>query len=290
MSTLTLSLLLGLLSSFFGALTNLLARQVMRFTSTRNYITLNFVLLTLMLLPFAPFFFQVRWSWQTFGLLALVALLDGAANYLYFLSFEISDAVTASSLLSLSPFFTLLLLPLAGPAQGALTARSVLGVVVIVAGIFTLNRAMQSAAPEGQRPAWQLKKLLAPTGASFFFGASVYLIKYLFSQGLTNPYSYYLLRAAMISLMMLVLIRPDLKWVSRPALGLVTGRLALVITQWMLLLYALDYGNPAVVKAVGDTSPLFVVAISAAFLKERVTRSKLLGVACILIGLVLLTL
>ena len=88
---------------------------------------------------------------------------------------------------------------------------------------------------------------------------------------------------------MTVMIRPDLKWVTSKRIFLISGRAIIVIGQWLFLLYALQIGNPALVKTVSDTSPLFVILIVFLLGKEKITVPKIIGSIAVMIGLVLIS-
>lgn len=284
-----LSLGLGILSAVFGAAANLSARRILTFTTTRNYIALNFGLMFLLLTPLVPFLFALPPSLPAVGLLLTAALIDAAANYLYFKAFEINDASTASALLALSPFFTLLLLPLFDLVHAAIRPGQVVGVLVIVAGVIVFSRAMPAA--ESRTAAYnRIARVGFPLLAALLFGANVYLVKILFDQAWSNPFTYYYLRAPFIAAIMLLTLRPRHDWLTRPRLRLAAGRSVLVIAQWLLLLYALQLGNPAVVKAASDASPLFVVLFAGALLNEPANRQQALAAALLVAGLVLLAL
>ncbi len=287
MDYLFISLSLGVGSAIFGALTNILAKKVVGFSSTRDYISINFMLIFFLMLPIAPLFFSVQPTLLALGLIVAAACIDGLANYLYFRAFEITDAVTASSLLSVSPLFTLAFLPIFEPKNGSLNALMVIGVIIITVGIFILNRShVNDHTPAF--PEQNLWKLLLPLLSALLFGANIYLVKHLFSQNFTNPYSYYLLRALVISILSFVLLKPAFKWVTLENISLTAGRGVVVIGKWLLLLYALDIGNPPVVKAVSDISPLFVILI-ALISKQKITSTQWIGTIGIITGLVLIT-
>ena len=84
-----------------------------------------------------------------------------------------------------------------------------------------------------------------------------------------------------------VVLRPKLGWLSRLRVVKLGGRLAFVIAQWLLLLAALQRGNPAVVKTLADTSPLFVVPLAGAVLGEKVGLRQALGATLTVAGMVL---
>lgn len=280
--------LLGLASALLGAAANLSARSLMRRVSPRDYLAANFALMALMMLPALPFLWQFRGGWPAAAVLGGAVLLDMLGNYLYFRAFELNNAATASALLSLGPLFSLLLSPLVAFAP-RLDWRSALAVLVIVAGIVLLQRE-SGAENAGGHPTTSHRgsRLLAPLGAALIFGATIFPAKYLFNQHLTNPYTYYFLRSLGIAALAQLFFRPDYRWLTRPMLPLTAGRAAIVLAQWLLLLYALQGGNPAAVKAISDASPLFVLLFGGVFLREKINSHKAAGVIAIIAGLTLL--
>jgi len=277
-----------LASAIFGALSNVLAKFVMGFAKARDYIAVNFAIIFLLQIPFAPFFFSIQLTFVSVLLVLAASLVDGLANLFYFKSFEINDSVTASIFLSLSPLFTLLLLPLIEFGENQFSRTDMLGVLVIVLGIIILNWEMQ----KGSGKKYQRKSIVAilvPILASLLFGTNIYLIKYILNQGIANSYTYYFVRAFIISILMFITLRPTLGWITSKRLGIAAGRSTLVIAQWMFMLYALQLGNPVIVKAVSDTSPLFVIVLAGLFLKEKFTSLKVVGAIIVIGGLILLT-
>jgi len=280
--------ILGLSSAALGAGANLSARSLMRRVAPRDYIPVNFMLMAVMMLPGLPFFWHFEGGLLTLAILAGTVLLDTLGNYLYFRAFEINNAATASALLSLSPLFTLLLTGLATFGT-ALTWTDILAVLCIVAGVVVLQREM--AAGDAISTSFQsgrYVRLLAPLGAALIFGATILPIKYLLSDQRINPYTFYFLRGPMIALLAQLFFRPNYRWLTRTTLPLTISRAAVVLAQWLLLLYALQGGNPAAIKAISDASPLFVLLFGGLFLQEKITRLKAAGVIAIVAGLVLL--
>jgi len=93
--------------------------------------------------PICPVFLSLQLSFLALTLVFLASLIDGLADFFYFSAFEINDAVTASIFLSLSPMFTLLLLPLVDIGQSAFSVTNGFGVLAIVAGLILLNSELQ---------------------------------------------------------------------------------------------------------------------------------------------------
>lgn len=282
------SLFLGLLSALLGAVANLAARSLMRRVAPRDYIPINFILMALMMLPGLPFLWQFDDGWFTIAILVGTVLLDTLGNYLYFRAFEINQAATASALLSLSPLFTLLL-SLVLVFTPAPRWNDAAGVLFIVAGVVVLQReiSIENSMITSVNTEHRMS-LLAPLGAALIFGATILPANYLFRQQLMNPYTYYFLRGPLIAVFAHFFFHSKYHWLKRSILPATIGRASVVLVQWLLLLYALQGSNPAAVKSVSDSSPLFVLLFGSLFLQEKITRRKAAGVVAIFIGLGLL--
>lgn len=243
----------------------------------RDFLTVNFLLLFVTLLPFAPFGFQVSWKLMAIVFIVLAAMIDTLGNYLFFRSFELTNAVTASTLIGLSPIFTLLFAPIFLPHGTKLQFHQILGVVIIVAGITLLSHPSTPANSVIISAKDQRKRNIFPISTALVFGTNIYLIKYLFDHQYTNPYSYYLIRVLIITLVTHLALKPNYKWVTFKSLQITWWRALCVLAQWMLLLYALAIGNPAIVKAIADSSPLFVLLVAVLLKKDTLSRNTIFG-------------
>lgn len=290
MAAFALSVLLGIMSAFFGALTSILAKQILKTVQTRDFLTINFLLLFITLLPFAPLGFQISFKAKAVAIIILAASIDALGNYLFFKSFEHNDAVTASTLIGLSPIFTLFFAPILSPQGFKLQVIQALGIVVIVIGITLVSQYSLSISSITRPTSKRDRRLIFPSLTAIIFGGNVYLIKYLFDQHYANPYSYYLFRVLMITLITYFIFNPNHRWLSPKNLYVTWGRALCVLAQWMLLLYALKVGNPAVVKAISDSSPLFVVLIVLFLFKEKPSRKTIFGSLLITLGILMISL
>lgn len=276
---------LAIFSAISGAVANLLARTVTRFAPTRDVLAINFGLMFLILLPAAPFFLRLDWRLVSVGTLLAAAGIDLAANYFYFRSFEELDAITASSVLSLSPAVSLFFVPLFRIGSD-IPAYGFAGIILVSGGLVILSREArnhgESAAGKAGRAIW------LPLAAALLYGFNVFVIKVLFDHGWTNPYTYYLLRAFLIAAVWFALFKPDHRWLTRRALLVTSARLTVVIAQWMALLAALALGHPAGVKALADSSPLFVLILNFFLTGEKINVRQALGALVILAGMSLI--
>lgn len=273
---------LAILSSIAGALANLLARRVARFAPARDYLAVNFGLMFGLLLPAAPFFWRLELRLDALAVLLAAALIDLAANYYYFRSFEALNTVTASSLLSLSPAVALFFLPLF--RMGAdIRWYGYAGILLVSAGLVLLSRGAAKGVPiPGSR---SVRAVWLPLAAALLFGLNVFVIKLLFQRGWCNAYTYYLLRALIVAVVWYILFKPAHGWLTRATLWFTLGRLVVVIAQWMFLLAALNLGNPAGVKALADTSPLFVLVFSGLVTGERIHKWQVFAALILLAGM-----
>jgi drug/metabolite transporter (DMT)-like permease len=276
------AVVLAMLSAISGGFANLFARRLVSVSQARHMLSLNFALMAVMLLPAAPWFFQLHITGKSLLILVGAIGLDGLANYGYFRSFERLDAVSVSGMLAVSPLFALILSPVflyQGEFLGWKQIAAVLfftgGVLMILLG-FRQDITSQSKLP--------FSEVVFPLGTAFFFSLSMFLVKDLFSGNYLNPYTYYLIRATVISAVSWVITKPNLSWVNRSSLVLTVGRLVFVIGQWLFLLSALRSGHPAFVKAISDLSPIIVVLFSWSFLREKPSLMQVLGMAIILVG------
>jgi drug/metabolite transporter (DMT)-like permease len=157
-------------------------------------------------------------------------------------------------------------------------------------GIILLSRTLNNT------PKWPAQisqaafyPILMPLLSAFLFGSSVYLAKYILNSALANPFSYYYIRAPLIAACSALMLRPNLHWITPRRLALTAGRSLFVIAQWLAFLYAVDLGNAALVKAVSEITPLFVLLLSAVLFKEKLTSLKLIGAGLIVAGLLALS-
>lgn len=276
------AVVLAMLSAISGGFANLFARRLVTVSQARHMLSLNFALMTVMLLPAAPWLFQLHINATSLLMLVGAIGLDGLANYGYFRSFERLNAVSVSGILAVSPLFALILSPVflyqgeyLGWKQTAAVLFFTSGVLMIILGF------QQGITSQNKLP---IKEAVFPFGTAFLFSLSMFLVKDLFSGNYLNPYTYYLIRAAVISVISWVITKPNLNWVNRSNVVLTVGRLVFVIGQWLFLLSALRSGHPAMVKAISDLSPIVVVIFSWSFLREKPSSLQIMGMGVILAG------
>jgi drug/metabolite transporter (DMT)-like permease len=304
---------MALASAFCGAMAAMLARKIMKYCgqSPDEYIPIHYSILTAMLIPFLPFFYKLNLTPTTGALLCLLYILDLFGNYFYLKSFALQRVYKISAISATAPIFSLMLYPVLGAALGiSLSMAQIAGVLVIVLGLVIINFKRRPREENGDivsetglfynldlaahqlKDSMKTRKTLYPVLAAMFMGFSVYLMKYLFNVGATNPYTYYTTRNIVFMVVFLFWLQPNFK----EFLGTFENikwlfiRGIFVIGQWLLLLYAIQLGNPVVSKALGDTIPIFVVVFSYLIWKNRMKPRKILGTVIVVIGVALMTL
>jgi drug/metabolite transporter (DMT)-like permease len=282
-----IALYLALGSAISGAIANLLARRIVREVRARDMVAVNFLLMTLMLLPGLPWFWHVDWSNGLVLRIAIAVLIDSAGNILYFYSFEHLEPVVASAMLSISPLLGLFVAPFFTGAVGAIGFGQVLGVFLITGGLYTLAlQPLRTALSNGGE--WSVKQWLiyigTPILAALLFTISIFIMRADLASGAVNSYSYYLIEAV-IALLTAFITRPNLTWVAPRSILITSERMVFVLAQWLLLLTAIQMGNAVVVKAIADSTPFFVVLISWLLLRQKLPRTQWAGALLVVAGI-----
>ena len=305
---------LALISAFCGSMANMLARKIMKYcgNAPEEYIPIHYSIITVMLLPFLPFFYKLELNYFSTFMLIMVYVIDLFANYFYLKSFEIQRVYKISILVSTAPLFSLLLYPFLGSAMNLnITEYDFLGILITILGIIIINykKKEQVDDMEGLQEetgffrniaefwkdrigSFKKKKMIYPLAAAALMGISVYFMKYLFVSGTTNPYTYYTTRNMIFMLTFLFWMKPNFKEFlgNGENIKWLFFRGAFVIGQWLLLLYAIQDGNPILSKAIADTIPIFVVILSFVIWKVKLRPRKIVGILISLIGVSIITL
>ena len=203
-------------------------------------------------------------------------MIDTFANYFYFKTFEKTEASIATPLLSLAPgftfFFAWLTLGESSQWYTYLIAAAILVLTVYVSTNFS------------QLKTFQAHTLIPALVASFLFGVSAIPAKYLLDTlHAVNAPTLYMFRAGFISLFTLLLFGFPILRISTQQYRVIFFRGLIVISQWVLLYFALSRGNSGVTLTLGNITPIFVFFLSVVFLREKPTPKKILAALCIFI-------
>lgn len=267
---------ISIISAFFAAIANILARTILKDLKTRDVLAINFFTMGAVLLILSPFFYKFTPSVLNIGLLIIISLIDTAANFFYFKTFENTSASIASPLLSLAPGFTFIfswfLLSEAVDLRSLLLCLAILILVIFFSANLSDFR--------------QFKKntLWPALISSLLFGLSAIPSKYLLDSVQTiNAPTLYMFRACFIALFSVLFFRFTINHISVRQFRMIFFRGLFVIVQWILLYWALAQGSAGVTLTLGNITPIFVFILSIIFLREKPTLKKLVAAGLILV-------
>ena len=98
--------LIALGSAVFSAFATILARPILKQINAKSILGINFLTMGAVLLLLSPLFYSFNATLLSVSILIIISLIDTAANYFYFKTFEKTEAGTAAPILSLAPAFT----------------------------------------------------------------------------------------------------------------------------------------------------------------------------------------
>lgn len=268
---------IAILSAFFAAVANVLARVLLKEIKSKEIMGINFLTMGATLMLLSPLFYHFDASYLSVGLLILIAGIDTVANYFYFKTFEQTEASVATPILSLAPGFTFLFSWLA--LQEVVSWKTLIlsvGVIFLVV-IFSVNF------KDNKR--FKAVTLVPAMLASLLFGISAIPSKYLLSslQVINSP-TLYMYRAGFIALFALLFFGFSVRSLTTSQFRKIFFRGLVVIAQWLLLYYALSKGSTGVAITLGNITPIFVFIICVIFLREKLTWKKIITAGLILIS------
>lgn len=267
---------IAICSALFAAIANVLARVLLKDIKAKSIVGINFLTMAVTLLALSPLFYQFEPSLKTVGLLLLIAGIDTVGNYFYFKTFEKTEASVATPILSLSPVVTFVLswLVLNDTVSGLTLILSLLIVGLIV--LFSFNKSSFRQ--------FKLDTLIPAATAACLFGVSAIPAKELLStEGAINSPTLYMLRAGLIALFSLILFKFQIRNITIKQYRLIFFRGLFVISQYLLLYYALTKGSAGVTITLGNITPIFVFVLAVLFLKEKVTLKKAVTAVSVLV-------
>lgn len=272
----TMVTLVPIISAILAAIASILARVLLKDIPAKKMLAVNFFTMAATLLVISPLFYRFVFSWLSIGLVILIAIIDTLGNYFYFKTFEKTEASVAVPILSLTPvaslFFSAIFLREFPPLLSILGALAIVALIVFISTNWKEWKGFN-------------KETLYPALASaFLFGLSSIPSKYLLSTlDATNPPTLYMLRAALIALFALMTFKDSFSALDLKTYRFIFIRGLFVISQWVLLYYALTLGNTGVAVTLGNITPVFVLFLSIIFLKESFSWKKVLAAIAILI-------
>ncbi|KPA17547.1 membrane protein containing DUF6, transmembrane [Candidatus Magnetomorum sp. HK-1] len=274
--------ILALGSAFFSAVSNILARTILKDIKTKNILGLNFLLMTGILALFSPWFFKINISFKyadtypvTILLVLLIGIIDLIANYFYFKSFENSEASVVTPILSLSPGFIFVfswffLDDIVNYVQIIFACLIIIGIIFISTDLKDIK---------------SLKKSNTSSSliASLLFALSAIPTKYLLSNEFINAPTLYEIRGAIIGLFAIMFFGSGIEEMKSYHFRYLFVRSLFVIIQWLLLYAALIKGSAGISYTLANTTPIFVIILGVFFLKEKLSLRKIIATVLVLI-------
>lgn len=271
-----LGTVIPLVSAICGAVATSISKSIVDRTGARQLTVLTFAFIVLLMAPFAPAFFQVTDLALFLPLMLLITATDATGNLLFFTALDADDVSKVTALAALSPLFTAILVPLVLPTHFG--AGVVAATVAIVMSVYVIETGELGSIGEDIRR----KETLYVLASALLFGFSALPMRFMLTElSLTNAPTLYWLRAAMITTVLLAVLRPSFGHIDRRTYGIIAGKCLFVITQWVLMLFALGRFNVITTKALAQTVPVFVFVIAYEELGEAFNIHRLAGILLI---------
>jgi drug/metabolite transporter (DMT)-like permease len=272
-----MDVLFGMLSAISNSFAAILSKDLTVRYPARQLIAPLLVLNVLLVVGLAPF---VTWTWTPHVLLLHVvsAVLLAATSLAMFDLLAHGSASATVTAQALSPLPAALGVAVLLP--GALDPFQVTGAIVVVAGV--LYGLSDAFGPLGRRrTAATVLVAAASTGLLTVMGRVLADVE-------VGVIEAYLTRAALASMICLAVAPPrDIPLAAVPRM---VPRAIFVSAQFLLILVAVQEGNPAVVQTAAATAPLFTVASEAIRTRRRPPARVVASavVAAVGVGVVLL--
>ncbi|KKS13455.1 MAG: hypothetical protein UU67_C0024G0012 [Candidatus Daviesbacteria bacterium GW2011_GWB1_41_5] len=223
-------------SAFFAAIANILARTLLKNLRSQDILGINFLSMGITLLLISPLFYKFKPSLTAIGLIILIAVIDTAANYFFFKTFEKTEASIATPILSLAPGFTFFF--------GWLVLGDAVNIqTYFLAGLIILSIIIFSVDFKNFHK-FRVATLTPALISSVLFGVSAIPSKILLtSLDVINAPTLYMFRAGFIALFALLFFGFSVKGITIGQYRFIFIRGLFVIAQWVLLYFALSKGS-----------------------------------------------
>jgi len=264
---------------------------------TVHPIALNFfknLLAMILLVPtiylFDGWFFQGFTRNEIIMLLVSGALGIGIADTLFFKSLNLLGAGLSAIVDCLySPSIIFLAFLWVGERLGIL---QIIGVVMIISAVLTISRADKSGHIVKRD---LLLGILWGVLAMFSMAVGIVMIKPLLDRSALLPLTEIRVIGGAIILAIVLIFHPQRKQISTPRLDrrswtyLLTGSFLGAYCALLLWLAGMKYTQASIAAALNQTSAIFIFVFAALFLKEPLTRRRVLGIILGVTGAIIVT-
>ena len=229
---------------------------------------------------------------KAFPLFILAGILSPAlVRWLYFISLDRVGPSMSSSILSTGPAFTAVIAAVF--LKEKITLTIAMGIILIIGGIITFERDIQS---DGKLTVRNKRDLIFALLAAFLVGLAIVIRKMGLNDldeplfGLTVGFTTSLVFYAMLCLAFKGM-RAEISLNRKNTLYL-CGAGVFLTAGWLTLFYALSLGEAIVVAPLASLHPVMVLGWGYLFFKdmEKITFKTVIGIITVLIGVLLITL
>ncbi|MBI2846295.1 MAG: DMT family transporter [Chloroflexi bacterium] len=229
--------------------------------------------------------------WTVIGLLFSATIGIGIGDTVYLVGLTSVEASRAYPIsLSSYPVITMVIAALF--LGESITLPTILGAFAVILGVYLVASSQQRGKGLDKAPKGQFRGLFLIFVAAFCWAVSISILKVVL--GKTDVLIVNAIRLSWVVILLLGLSAREMKkmgtWHAKKldlGLGALTGVLDYVVGG-LLFLVAIQMAGAAKTSILFSTSPLFLLPISAIFLKERIGPKHILGVVSSIAGIALL--
>lgn len=278
----TALLAIPLASALLGAVANVMGKWLAADIRPAPFAALSFIGIFLWITPVMLVWSRLVVSPTVIGLLVLVAVIDTGANYMYFKALDTVEVSDVSALGALAPLFTTVFAVMFLPEAFRIDAV-IAGITITVAAyIINVDRDSLFAPLQELHRSGRYYPLLS----GLLFGLSAVPVKLLLSTyDAVSPATLYWVRAALITVVFILVFRPQLRGHGRRVTGWVMARAGVIAVSWLLFYVAIQRLNVIVAVALAYTTPMFTLLLAHQRLGEAITMRRVIAVILTVIAI-----
>ena len=288
-----MAIALALLSSFLISITTIIMKKGIERTNPTSAMLVVTLVGTLVLLAISlPLVQLSHLKSKAFPLFILAGIFSPAlVRWLYFISLDRIGPSMSSSIVSTGPAFTAIIATVF--LKEKLTLSVSLGILLIIGGIITFERDISS---NGKFSVYHKRDLIFALLSAILVGFAIVIRKMGLNIldepifGVTVGFATSLVLYGMMCLAFKSM-RAAISLNFKNTLYL-SGAGVFLTAAWLILFYALSYGDAIIVAPLASLHPVMVLGWSYLFFKdmEKITSKTVLGIIIVLIGVVLISL
>ena len=288
-----MAIALALFASFLISVTTIIMKKGIERTNPTSAMLVVTLVGTLVLLAISlPLVQLAHLKSKAFPLFILAGIFSPAlVRWLYFISLDRIGPSMSSSIVSTGPAFTAIIAAVF--LKEKLTVSVSLGILLIIGGIITFERDINS---DGKFSEHHKRDLIFALLSAILVGLAIVIRKMGLNIldepifGVTVGFATSLVLYGMMCLAFKSM-RAAISLNLKNTLYL-SGAGVFLTAAWLILFYALSYGDAIIVAPLASLHPVLVLGWSYLFFKdmEKITFKTVIGIIIVLIGVVLISL